>query len=180
MLMNNSIPTPANTRPGQLLDSMREAATRRFGSLGGWARAAGLPKETLSRLRSQPSCDLRTLVALATAAGFVIQVAPANHAGDKAFPQTLTRELESQLLDLAASGNTDTTHWQQQSSSFFMGGLAVLLASARGFERERYLRLADALHPGISSPEVFGQWLQATPLRAARFLPMARKRRGLA
>lgn len=61
-----------------------------------------------------------------------------------------------------------------------MGGLAVLLASARGFERERYLRLAESLHPGISSPEVFGQWLHTTPLRAARFLPMARKRRGLA
>jgi DNA-binding phage protein len=177
--MNKSTPDSANTRPGQLLDSMRDAATRKFGSLGGWARTAGLPKETLSRLRSQHSCDLRTLVALATAAGFIVQVAPAGKSGDAAFPQTLTRELESQLLDLAASGNTDIERWQQQGSSFFMGGLAVLLAGARGFERERYLRLAESLHPGISAPEVFGQWLRATPLRAARFLPMARKRKGL-
>ncbi len=177
--MNNSTLVQPETRPGQLLDSMRDAATRKFGSFGGWARAAGLPKETLSRLKSQSSCDLRTLVALAAAAGFVIQVAPAGQAGTAAFPQTLTRELETRLLDLVASGNMDTAQWRQQGSPFFMGGLAVLLAGARGFERERYLQLAESLHPGISTPEAFGQWLKATPLRAARFLPMARKRRGL-
>ena len=60
-----------------------------------------------------------------------------------------------------------------------MGGLAVMLASARGFERERYLRLAETLHPGVSTPEVFGMWLKKSPVRSARFLPMARKRKRL-
>lgn len=167
-------------RPGPLLDQMKAAALQQFGNLGAWARAAGVPKETLSRLKSQASCDLRTLAALAAAAGYVITMAPAAAAEAGDFPRALTRELETRLLALAASGNTDSAAWRQHGSPFFMGGLAVLLASARGFDREKYLRLAETLHPGVSSPEVFGQWLHATPVRAARFLPMARKRKGIA
>lgn len=175
--MNSSISV---MRPGLLLEQMKAAAIYQFGNLGAWARAAGVPKETLSRLKSQASCDLRTLVALAAAAGYVVTVAPVQNTETGAFPETLTRELESQLLDLAASGNTDPAAWNRNGSSFFMGGLAVLLAGARGFDREKYLRLAEALHSGVTSPEVFGQWLRATPVRAARFLPMARKRKGFA
>jgi hypothetical protein len=170
----------AALRPGPLLDQMKAAALQQFGNLGAWARAAGVPKETLSRLKSQPSCDLRTLAALAAAAGYVITMTPAAAAETSDFPRALTRELEMQLLNLAASGNTDNTVWRQHGSTFFMSGLAVLLAGARGFDREKYLRLAEDLHPGASTPEVFARWLKQTPLRAARFLPMARKRKGLA
>ncbi len=174
--MNTSTPS---LRPGPLLDQMKASALQQFGNLGAWARAAGVPKETLSRLKSQASCDLRTLAALAAAAGYVITMTPAAaEAGD--FPRALTRELETRLLDLAASGNTDSTAWRQHGSAFFMGGLAVLLAGARGFDREKYLRLAESMHPGVSNPEVFARWLQMTPVRAARFLPMARKRKGIA
>lgn len=166
-------------RPGLLLEQMKAAAIHQFGNLGAWARAAGVPKETLSRLKSQASCDLRTLAALAAAAGYRLTVTPATVTEDSAFPQTLTRELETRLLDLAASGNTDSAAWHLHGSPFFMGGLAVMLASARGFDREKYLRLADELHPGISIPEVFDQWLRETPVRASRFLPMARKLKGV-
>lgn len=175
--MNSSI---LMTSPGSLLEQMKVAAILQFGNLGTWARAAGVPKETLSRLKSQASCDLRTLTALAAAAGYVVTVVPVQSKETGAFPETLTRELESQLLDLAASGDTDPAAWKRNCSPFFMGGLAVLLAGARGFDREKYLRLAELLHPGVTSPEIFGQWLRATPVRAARFLPMARKRKGLA
>jgi hypothetical protein len=94
-------------------------------------------------------------------------------------PSELSREREDELLDLAASADVDPATWRARGPAFFMGGLAVLLGGARGFEREPYLRLAEALHPGVSTPEVFGMWLQQSPVRAARFLPMARKRKGM-
>jgi len=53
----------------------------------------------------------------------------------------------------------------------------VMLGSARGFDRERYLRLAESLHPGVSTPEVFALWLDQSPVRPSRFLPMVRKRK---
>ena len=93
--------------PGLLLEQMKAAAIQQFGNLGTWARAAGVPKETLSRLKSQASCDLRTLSALAAAVGYVVTVVPVQRTETGPFPETLSRELESQLLDLAASGNTD-------------------------------------------------------------------------
>lgn len=167
------------TTPAGLLDQMAGAARRRFQSAAGWAAAAGLPKETLSRVKRNPSCDLRTLSVLADAAGCrlvaVVQAAPQ---GDH-LPETFDRDYEEALLELAASGSTDRERWLAQGPAFFMAGLAVLLAGARGFERSRYLRLAEALHPGVSTPEVFALWLERSPLRAARFLPMARKRKGL-
>ncbi len=95
-------------------------------------------------------------------------------------PNSFGREYEDDLLDLCASGETDPNVWRAHGPGFFMGGLAVLLASARNFERERYLRLAESLHPGISVPEVFKLWLRRSPLRAARFLPLARRRKGSA
>lgn len=44
---------------------MSHTASLRFSREVAWARAAGLPKETLSRLKRAASCDLRTLAALA-------------------------------------------------------------------------------------------------------------------
>ena len=166
--------------PADLLAGMAGAAKARFATEAAWAGAAGLPKETLSRLKSQPSCDLRTLGALARAAGCrVVAVADAQPASEQAAVR-FTRADEDRLLDLAASGSTDPAVWRAHGPGFFMGGLAVLLASARGFERERYLRLAEVLHAGVSTPEVFGLWLKRSPVRPGRFLPMARRRRRLA
>ena len=165
-------------RPATLLAQMAVAARARFGSDSSWAAASGLPKETLSRLRKKPSCDLRTLGALAQAAGCTLVSVP-GVSGDP-MPASFDREYEDALLGLCASGNADATLWLAQGPAFFMGGLAVLLAGARGFERERYLRLAEALHAGVSTPEVFAMWLARTPVQASRFLPMARRRKGLA
>jgi hypothetical protein len=166
--------------PARLVEQMALAARARFASEASWARAAGLPRETLSRLKRKPSCDLRTLEALARAAGCALVAVPQAGPSEGEPPAAFGREHEARLLDLAASGRIDPGLWRGHGSGFFMGGLAVMLAGARGFEREKYLRLAEALHPGISTPEVFGVWLRKSPLRPARFLPMARRRRGLA
>ena len=154
-----------------LLSHMAPAAKGRYSTDAAWAQAAGVPKETLSRLKGQSSCDLRTLDALARAAGYGVAVVR------DPSPGTFGREDEDRLLDLCASGNTDPTVWSGHGSAFFMGGLAVLLSSARGFEREKYLRLAEALHVGVTTPEVFGLWLERTPVQASRFLPLLRMRR---
>lgn len=164
--------------PADLLAQMRPAAARRFRTDGEWAAACGLPRETLSRLKRNPSCDLRTLAALARAAGCTLAALPAAAAA-AGMPASLSREQEDALLELCASGSLEPERWRGHGSGFFMGGLAVLLAGARGFDRTSYLRLAEELHPGVTTPEAFGVWLERSPLRPARFLPMARRRRGV-
>lgn len=164
-------------RPAQLLETMAPMARRQFGSDAAWARSAGVPKETLSRLRTQPSCDLRTLAALAASAGFTLAAVPSDAAPGEHLPASLDRAHEARLLDLAASGNVDPAVWRGAGPAFFMGGLAAMLAGARGFERARYLELAEQLHPGISTPEVFSAWLSQSPVELSRFLPMARRRK---
>jgi len=171
--------TSTRRLPAKLLDQMSKAARGKFATDASWAKASGLPKETLSRLKRNPSCDLRTLAALAQTAGYTLVAVPATIEAGEHLPNAFGREYEDDLLDLCASGNVDADAWLAHGAGFFMGGVAVLLASARGFERERYLRLAETLHPGISTPEVFAMWLKRSPLRAGRFLPMARRRRGL-
>ena len=166
--------------PAKLLEQMSRAAKTMFSTDSGWAKASGLPKETLSRLKRNPSCDLQTLGALAQTAGYTLVAVPVSVQGGDHLPHSFGREYEDDLLDLCASGNVEPDAWRAHGPGFFMGGLAVLLASARGFERERYLRLAEALHPGISTPEVFALWLQRSPLHASRFLPMARRRKAVA
>ena len=167
-------------RPADLLAQMSAAAAARFPSAARWAAAGGLQKETLSRLRRNPSCDLRTLAALTRAAGCTLIAVPAAAQGGEHMPESYGREYEDGLLDLCASGNVDPAAWRASGPAFFMGGLAVLLAGARGFERGRYLKLAEALHPGVSTPEVFGMWLKRSPVQPSRFLPMARRRKGIA
>ena len=159
---------------------MHKAAKGRFSTDSGWAEASGLPKETLSRLKRNPSCDLRTLGALAQSAGYTLVAVPASVQGGEHMPDSFGRKYEDDLLDLCASGSVDPNIWRAHGPGFFVGGLAVLLASARGFERERYLGLAETLHPGVSTPEVFAMWLKRSPLRPSRFLSMARRRKGLA
>lgn len=60
---------------------MARGAKARFSNDSGWAKASGLPKETLSRLKSQPSCDVRTLGALARTAGYTLVAVPASIQG---------------------------------------------------------------------------------------------------
>jgi len=166
-------------QPGRLLRQMSDAARARFSTDAGWAEASGLPRETLSRLKSKASCDLRTLGALAEAAGYALVAVPAVVGGDEHASEKSGRDYEDRLLDLAVSGNVDPHVWRGHGPGFFMGGLAVALASSRGFERERYLRLAETLHPGVSTPDVFGMWLKKSQVRPSRFLPMAKRRRRL-
>ena len=159
--------------PGKLLDLMSGAAKIRFATDAAWAKAARLPKETLSRLKIQNSCDLRTLAALAETAGFELAVVPRRQTvhGDH-MPSHFNRDDEQRVLDLVVSGVTEPDVWQSYGPAFFMAGVAVMLASVPGFARERYLALAEKLHPGASTPEVFSLWLRRSPLRPARFLPM--------
>ena len=172
--------TSTSLQPGTLVKQMSEAARAKFSTDAGWAAASGLPKETLSRLKSSASCDLRTLGALADAAGYTLVAVPAVGGENEHAPGKSGRDYEEKLLDLAASGNVDPHVWRGHGPGFFMGGLAVALASCRGFERERYLRLAETLHPGVSTPEVFAMWLKKSNVRPSRFLPMAKRRRRLA
>lgn len=160
----------------QLFDSLRSIARRRFSSDAQWARASGVPKETLSRLRSRLTCDAPTLWALASGAGCTLVAVPTPLPSDEKFPQAFDRAQESILLDLCAAGNLDPAYWQAHGDTFLLGGLATLLASASGFDRARYLRLAESLHLGITTPEVFALWLKLSPIRPARFLPMLRMR----
>ena len=171
--MNTSIPL----QPGHLVSQMSGAARAKFSTDASWAEASGLPKETLSRLKSNSSCDLRTLGALAKAAGYTLVAVPAAMQGDEHAAGKFGRDYEEKLLDLAASGNVDPHVWRAYGPGFFMGGLAVALASSKGFERERYLRLAETLHAGVSTPDVFGMWLKKSQVRPSRFLPMAKRRR---
>jgi hypothetical protein len=49
-----------------------------------------------------------------------------------------------------------------------------MLASQPEFDRLRLLLLAERLSPGMTRPEVFGRWLERTPLKAARLMPLIR------
>jgi hypothetical protein len=140
-----------------------------------WAEAAGVRKETLSRLRRRKSCDYATLEALASATGLIISIRAPTHGGVSAnrhFPERIDREYEAQLLALCRSGNLDAQAWRALGPAFFMAGLSVVLASVAGFDRSRLLALAEALHPGSSYPDGFSIWLAHSPLRPSRFLPL--------
>lgn len=140
-----------------------------------WSARAGLRNETLSRLRSRPSCDLATLEALSTAVGSRIAVTaepPAELSPDGHFPLCVYRDYEQRLIELCASRSLNAAHWGALGPAFFMAGLAVMLASHEHFDRRGLLALAEQLHPGASEPAVFAQWLTRSALRPSRFLPM--------
>lgn len=95
---------------------------------------------------------------------------------DRRFPSRVDRDYESRLLALAASGTLDPAAWLALGPTFFMAGLAATLASGRGADRDALLALADELQPGMSRVEVFNTWLQRSPVRPSRFLPMLREK----
>jgi hypothetical protein len=177
MLMNTStLEKPDRDPRKRLVESLHAFARQRYASDAQWARASGVPKETLSRFRTRLSCDARTLWALADGAGCTLVAVPIAARIGAGRLRSFDRDYESTLLDLCASGNIDSAHWQTRGDTFFMGGLATLLAGADGFDRMRYLRLAESLHPGVTTPEVFALWLKRSPIRPGRFLPMLRAR----
>lgn len=155
-----------------LLDAMRAHAKTRGWKAYDWAARAQVRPETLSRLRRRGNCDLTTLQRLAGVLGLTLTLAEAASDGGALLPERYDRDLEERLLELAASGNREPESWRETGPGFFMGGLAVMLASDPRFDRSAYLRLGEQLHPGISSPEAFGVWLSRSPLRPYRFLPM--------
>ncbi len=140
-----------------------------------WAARAGIRKETLSRMRGRTSCDLATLQALAevVGAGVTIEdhVRPIS-TPDVRFPVRVDREFEERLLALCASGDLSPARWRHLGPDFFMAGLAVMVASAPGFDRRALLDLAERLHAGSAKVEVFAEWLERSPVRPSRFLPM--------
>ena len=173
-----------------LLKSMEAAAAVRNWSDREWAARAGVRPETLSRLRNRGDCVLSTLEALAHVVGLRLSIGP--NPGAQAsvlksiaaelrnMPVKYGREEEQKLLDLCSEPMSDLGRWRSAGPAFFMGGLAVMLASGRGVDRARYLDLAESLHAGITTPEVFSAWLAQSPVRPSRFLPMLEKWRAKA
>jgi DNA-binding phage protein len=157
-----------------LVSALSQAAAARGLSDSAWARAAGIPRESLSRLRRRGDCNFSTLARLASALDHDWQLAPRAVlalGADGHFPALYSRSLEEQLLQLAASGDRAPERWRQQGPAFFMAGLAVLLAGSQLCPRRPYLVLAEQLHPGISEPGAFQRWLTRSPVQASRFLP---------
>ena len=143
-----------------------------------WAAKAGLPKETLSRLRRRHNCDFTTLTKLANAVNgglYTIQFDLPHLTADRHFPIEINRDYEESLLRLCASRSLALERWTAIGPNFFMGGLAVMLASVDRFDRCGLLMLSEKLSPGISKPDVFARWLELSPLRPSRFLPMLEK-----
>jgi hypothetical protein len=162
-------PTVLRTLLGRLRGQARAHAL----TDGQWATAAQLPQETLSRLKKRTDCDLNTLVALAEP--FHLQVA-LQESLPRELPPNYGRDEEETLLDLCCGPTLDLRAWRSAGPRYFMAGVAMLLACARGMDRETLAMLAEALYPGMSSPEVFGAWLKQSPVRPSRFLPMLRQR----
>ena len=158
----------------ELLAPLTQRARARQLTDGQWADRAGVRKETLSRLRKRSDCDLSTLQALALGvdATLAIRSDLGPTTSDGHFPRDIHRDAESRLLALAASESLSPDDWRAEGPPFFMAGLAVMLASEPGHDRRRLLDLAEQLHPGASEPAVFNLWLQRSPLRPSRFLPM--------
>jgi hypothetical protein len=167
--MNTSTPL------ANLIAALSREARARGLTDAGWAARAGLRKETLSRLRRRSSCDFVSLNALAEAVGANLGLTHSHSTqltDDGHFPLGMNRDYEERLLTLCASKTLEPAQWLAEGPAFFMAGLAVMLASAPGFDRQKLLRLAERLHPGASEPAVFAQWLERSPVRPSRFLPM--------
>ena len=164
------------------LTTLLAALRRRARELGfndrEWASRAGVSQETLSRLRHRQSCDLATLQALASVVGSAVGLidAPEIAATDRRFPDTLDRDYEERLVTLCAAAELEAARWRRLGPPFFMAGLAVMLASTPEFDRPALLRLAEELHAGSTQVDVFKIWLQGSPVRPSRFLPMVSAR----
>jgi hypothetical protein len=175
----NVLLMPKSTRFKGLVDSLTREARRAGLTDAAWAARAHLRKESLSRLRRRDTCDFATLDRLAQAVDARLEIQPVPTVGrspDGHFPAAANRELEGRLADLCARGETDPDRWTELGSPFFMAGIAVMLAGAPGQDRSALLALAERLHPGASEPAVFARWLERSPVRPSRFLPIVNAR----
>lgn len=168
-----------STNPVRSLVLALSGAARDLGwSDAEWARRSGLPKETLCRLRSRENCDVATLAALSNAVGKRLTAGDPSvgrtHASGL-WPPFVDRRFEARLIDLLRCRSTNEVEWRALGPGFFLAGVAVMLASVPGFDRPRYLDLAESLHPGASEPRVFEKWLADTPIAPARLLPMVQQ-----
>lgn len=165
----------------ELLAAMTRQARARGLTDRQWAAAAGLRHETLCRVKQRGSCDAATLVALARGCELELTVrAPDTNDtdADRLFPARLSRDLEERLLMLCAHDDVDPDHWRVLGPSFFVAGVANLVASANGLDPDgRYAELAETLHPGVRSLQAFRLWLSRSPVKPSRFLPMLRQLR---
>lgn len=82
---------------------------------------------------------------------------------------------EAMLTLCAAPPNLNA--WRRAGTPRFMAGMALMLASAPGFDRARYLVLAEQLDPSMLTVEAFEAWLKDNPYKPSRFLPMLQKLR---
>jgi hypothetical protein len=158
-----------------LLAELRREARARGLSDAQWAARAGVRAETLTRLKDRSSCDLGTLMQLATVVGARLDLSwVTGSPGDAVshWPESFSRDDEERLARFLSRRTLEPAAWLQHGSPYFMAGLATMLASLPGFDRCRYLELAEALHPGMTTPEVFEAWLQRSPLEPSRFVPM--------
>jgi|SRR5271168_1435782 len=170
-----------SSRMCAILEQLERAAGAQGLTHTEWASRAGIRKETLSRLRGRSSCDFSTLDALARATGSgigIIEPSAFEARRGGSFPASLERDYEEQLIALCESRNLDAATWAVLGPNFFMAGIAVMLASVPEFDRRALLDLAEQLHAGSSHVTVFALWLQQSPLRPSRFLPMLRVNSG--
>lgn len=91
-------------------------------------------------------------------------------------PEALSRAGEERLLQLVASGDLRPSRWRRAGDPELLAGLAVLLASVDLGDRERLMALAERLSPGATTLERANAWLERSPLKPDRFLPLLRAR----
>lgn len=155
------------------LDQLTPAARRARLTDREWADKAKLRPETLARLKQRTDCALGTLKALAGAVGWRVSLAQVS---ERKMPARMDRDAEAAWLDLCASGSLDVRRWLDAGPRYFAAGLALLLSTARGADREALTVLADALYAGITAPAEMNQWLARSPLKPSRILPMIEQR----
>lgn len=163
------VPVGFTLREG--LSRLEFAASRLGLNRSRWAERAGLRAETLSRLFARDDCELKTLTSLAAAANqkLLLVALP-----QRQMPNAWNREVERKYAALCASGATDVGRWLREGPRYFISGLAMMMASSRGADREAYLALAFALCPAMHEEAEFQVWLSITPAKPSRFLPMVR------
>src|SRR5258708_1109101 len=61
------------------------------------------------------------------------------------------RNDENRVLELCAKGDFRPSRWLRAGSPDMMAGVAAILASVEGFDRNRMLALAERLNPGMST-----------------------------
>ena len=91
-------------------------------------------------------------------------------------PGSLSRAEEERLLELVASGDLRPSRWRRAGDPRLLAGLAVLLASVELGNRERLMALAERLSPGATTLERANAWLERSPVKPDRFLPLLRAR----